>query len=76
LSSVTFFDGNLRFSTIAQLLTSAFNFSMKVTELSKACKRFDFLCNEEKALCKLLQEKEAKPPSDVYLAAKDRQVLK
>lgn len=49
-------------------------YSMKVTELSKACKRFDYLCSEEKVLCKLLQEKEAKPPSDVYLAAKDRQV--
>jgi hypothetical protein len=49
---------------------------MKVTELTKACKRFDYLCSEEKVLCKLLQEKEAKPPSDVYLAAKDRQVIR
>jgi len=43
--------------------------------LNAACKEFDRLKEEENTLTKKLQELDARPPSDVYLSSRDRQII-
>ena len=56
-------------------VTKEFAFRTKQRDLNVACKDFDRLKEEENTLTKKLQELDARPPSDVYLSSRDRQII-
>ena len=56
-------------------VTKEFAFRTKQRDLNAACKEFDHLKEEETNLTKKLQELDARPPSDVYLSSRDRQII-
>ncbi len=47
----------------------------KIRELDLAHAELDRLREEEAALTRRLQELDARPPSDVYLSSRDRQII-
>ncbi|KAJ1531821.1 hypothetical protein ONE63_000474 [Megalurothrips usitatus] len=56
-------------------ITAEFEARSKLRDLSRACREWDQLLEQQKEIEEKLQELEASPPSDVYLSSRDRQIL-